>query len=41
MLVIHNEIHYVPLDEGWEEVVVRNVLHYVPLHHLSVGGCVC
>jgi hypothetical protein len=22
---VHSEIHYVPLGEGWEEVVVRNV----------------
>ncbi len=28
---VHSEIHYVPLGEGWEEVVVRNVLHYVPI----------
>ncbi len=27
----HSEIHYVPLSEGWEEIVVRNVLHYVPI----------
>ncbi len=34
---VHKEIHYVPLGECWEEVVVRNVLHYVPvpLHPLS------
>jgi hypothetical protein len=37
VLVVHNEIHYVPLGEGWEEVVVRNVLHYVPLHPLSLA----
>jgi hypothetical protein len=29
---LHSEIHYVPLGEGWEEVVVCNVFHYVPLH---------
>ncbi len=28
---VHSEIHYVPLGEGWEEVLVRNVLHYVPI----------
>jgi hypothetical protein len=22
---VHSEIHYVPLGEGWEEVLVRNV----------------
>jgi hypothetical protein len=37
VLVVHNEIHYVPLGEGWEEVVVHNVLHYVPLHPLSLA----
>ncbi len=31
VLEVHSEIHYVPLGEGWEEVVVRNVLHYVPI----------
>ena len=25
------EIHYVPIGDGWEEVLVRNVLHYVPV----------
>ncbi len=34
---VHSEIHYAPLGEGWEEVVVRNVLHYVPLHPLSLA----
>jgi hypothetical protein len=28
---VHSEIHYVPVGEGWEEVLVRNVLHYVPI----------
>jgi hypothetical protein len=37
MSVVHNEIHYVPLGEGWEEVVVHNVLHYIPLHPLSLA----
>ncbi len=29
MLLVHNEIHYVPIGDGWEEVLVRNILHYV------------
>ncbi len=29
-LVVHNEIDYVPLGEGWEEVMVRNVLPTTP-----------
>ncbi len=29
--MVHNEIHFVPIGDGWEEVLVRNVLHYVPL----------
>jgi hypothetical protein len=29
--LVHNEIHYVPIGDGWEEVLVRNVLHYVPV----------
>ncbi len=28
---VHSEIHYLPLGEGWEEVVVRNVLQYLPI----------
>jgi hypothetical protein len=23
--------YYVPVDDGWEEVLVRNVLHYIPI----------
>ncbi len=38
--MLHNEIHYVPVGDGEEEVLVRNVLHYVPVllsnHHLQV-----
>ncbi len=30
-LLVHSEIFYVPVDDGWEEVLVRNVLHYVPI----------
>jgi hypothetical protein len=33
-----HEIHYVPIGDGWREVLVRNVIHYVPVllpnHHL-------
>ncbi len=31
VLLVHNEIHYVPKGDGWEEVLVHNVLHYVPV----------
>ncbi len=31
LLLVHSEIFYVPVDDGWEEVLVRNVLHYVPI----------
>ncbi len=38
VLLVHNEIHYVPIGNGWREVLVRNVIHYVPgllpNHHL-------
>ncbi len=33
MLLVHNEIHYIPIRDGWEEVLVHNVLHYVPVLH--------
>jgi hypothetical protein len=37
VLLVQNEIHYVPIGDGWEEVLVRNVLHYVPvLHYLPI-----
>jgi hypothetical protein len=39
MVEVHSEIHYIPLGECWEEVVVRNLLHYVPLHPLSCHCC--
>ncbi len=29
--MVHSEIHYVPISDGWEEVLVHNVLHYVPV----------
>jgi hypothetical protein len=34
VLLAHNEILYVPIVDGWEEVLVRNllhILHYVPV----------
>jgi hypothetical protein len=31
VLLVHSEIYYVPVGDGWEEVLVRNVLHYVPV----------
>jgi hypothetical protein len=33
VLLVHSEICYVPIGDGWEEVLVRNVLHYVPVLH--------
>ena len=29
MLLVQSEIYYVPIGDGWEEVLVRNVLHYI------------
>jgi hypothetical protein len=29
VLLVHSEIYYVPIGDGWEEVLVRDVLHYV------------
>jgi hypothetical protein len=34
LLLVHSEIYYVPIVDGWEEVLVRNVLHV--LHHVPV-----
>jgi hypothetical protein len=31
VLLVHSEIYYVPVDDGWEVVLVCNVLHYVPV----------
>jgi hypothetical protein len=31
VLLVYSEIYYVPVDDGWEEVLVRNVLHYIPI----------
>ena len=25
---VHSEIYYVPIGDGWEEVLVHNVLHH-------------
>jgi hypothetical protein len=30
-LLVHNEIHYVPIGDGWREVLVHNVIHYIPV----------
>ncbi len=27
MLLVHSEIYYVPVDDGWDEVLVRNVYY--------------
>jgi hypothetical protein len=34
VLLVHYEILYVPIGDGWEEVLVRNVLHV--LHYVPV-----
>ncbi len=31
VLLVHSEIYYVPVGDGWEEVLVRNIFHYVPV----------
>ncbi len=37
MLLVHSEIYYVPIGDGWEEVLVRNVLHVLHvLHYVPV-----
>ncbi len=33
MLLVHSEIYYVPVGDGWEEVLVHNIFHYVPVLH--------
>ncbi len=33
VLLVNSEIYYVPVDDGWEVVLVCNVLHYVPVLH--------
>jgi hypothetical protein len=39
VLLVHNEIHYVPLGDGWEEALVRNVLHYVLVLLACLNPC--
>jgi hypothetical protein len=31
VLLVHNDIHYVPIGDGWREVLVCNVIHYIPV----------
>ncbi len=38
VLLIHSEIYYVPIGDGWEEVLVHNVLHYVTPEHPSMDA---
>jgi hypothetical protein len=33
VLLVQSDIYYVPVDDGWEVVLVCNVLHYVPVLH--------
>jgi hypothetical protein len=35
-VTVHSDIYYVPVDDGWEEVLVHNVLHYVPVLHVPI-----
>jgi hypothetical protein len=37
VLLVHSEIYYVPIGDGWEEVLHYNVLHYVPVLVLLVS----
>ncbi len=37
VLLVHSEIYYVPIGDGWEEVLVRNVLHYLPVPTLDTN----
>ncbi len=42
VLLVHSDIYYVPVDDGWEEVLVHNVLNYVPvLHYMYVPIIFC
>ncbi len=34
VLLVHNAIHYVPIGDGWREVLVRNVIHVI--HYVAV-----
>jgi hypothetical protein len=40
VLLVHSEIYNIPVDDGWDPVLVRNVLHYIPvlyvLHYIPV-----
>jgi hypothetical protein len=31
VLLVHSEIYYVPIGDGWTQVLVRNVIHYAEL----------
>ncbi len=41
MLLVHSELYYVPIGDGWEEVLVRNVLHYIPVLHPGHKHKIC
>jgi hypothetical protein len=37
-LLVHSEIYYVHVYDGWDKLLVRNVLHvihYIPVLHLG------
>jgi hypothetical protein len=34
--MVHSEIYYVPVGDGWEEVLVRNIFHYVPVTLIKI-----
>jgi hypothetical protein len=37
VLLVHSEIYYAPVDDGWKEVLVRNILHVLHvLHYVTV-----
>jgi hypothetical protein len=41
VLLVHSDIYYVPVDDGWEEVLVHNVIHYVPvLHYVPIARAI-
>ncbi len=35
VLLVHSEIYYVPVGDGWEEVLVRNVQYYITYQYFS------
>ncbi len=41
VLLVHSEKYYVPIGDGWEEVLVRTVLLYVPELHPGHKHQVC